>query len=231
MRTNLFKFEGIKKSAIAKVAGVVFLGALGSGLWESMLKPAIVRISYGLLSLSSLGIKSIRAGIYESIATRDVELASLHTLGILTVFIVAGFFWLAAEMLGRMREVRRQFTTLEQRASGQAIERPDIQSALMKFHKWYPRLRKLVGAVFILILLELGTLLVDVSRVSYETAAVRHFNQVLTIASPYLNDAERRDVESRFAQIQSRADYVQILDGLADTAKAHGQRIPKFRVW
>lgn len=74
-------------------------------------------------------------------------------------------------------------------------------------------------------------MLVDLSRVSYENAAVVHFQQALKIASPYLTDPDRAMIESKFAQTHSKSEYVAIVDGLAKTAKEHGQQVPPFSAW
>jgi hypothetical protein len=72
---------------------------------------------------------------------------------------------------------------------------------------------------------------VDLSRISFETAAVVHYQQALKIAAPYLTETDRAMVESKFAQIHSKAEYIAILDGLAKTANEHGQQVPPFSAW
>jgi hypothetical protein len=47
----------------------------------------------------------------------------------------------------------------------------------------------------------------------------------------YLSDSDRSMVESKFAQIHGKAEYVAIVDGLAKTAKEHGQQVPPFNAW
>jgi hypothetical protein len=38
-------------------------------------------------------------------------------------------------------------------------------------------------------------------------------------------------VESKFAQVKSKPEYNEIVDGLAKTAKEHGQTVPSFDAW
>jgi hypothetical protein len=237
MRTRLFDFAGVKKSAFFKAAGVILLGALGSGLWDSLLKPAFVRISYGLLTLSSLGIESIRTGIYERIATGSTALASLQSMALLTIFgasfLMAAFVASFLLLRWARRDLELSERRIEMRNAGVEIQRrrETAMEDLEEGRREIRNSRRQLYVMGFLIFLLIGMFLVDLSRISYETSAVQHFQQTLKIASPYLSDAERRDVESRFAQIRSRTDYIAIVDGLSDTAKAHGQRIPKFKVW
>src|SRR5271155_2727795 len=89
----MWTFESIKKNSIAKwtagVLGALLLSALGNPLWDVALKPALRRASYGLLSLSSLGIESVRTGIYERIATGSTSRAGVETLSLITLLAVA----------------------------------------------------------------------------------------------------------------------------------------------
>jgi hypothetical protein len=86
-------FESVKTNSVVEwvawALGVIILGALGSGLWEIALKPALVRASYGLMSLSSLGIESVRTGIYERIATGSTSRAGVQTLLLITLLTVS----------------------------------------------------------------------------------------------------------------------------------------------
>jgi hypothetical protein len=214
---------------VAGVLGLLVLGALGNGLWESVLRPVIVRTSYGLMSLSSLGIQSVRTGIYERIATGSTSRTSVETLGVVTFLMVMLCMLVVRDFYTNYSDFREY----QKRRDGRVVAEPQENPE----ERW-KRLRKLNTIVGVAIyslgftnLLLVGMLLVNLSRVSYENSAVVHFQQALKIASPYLTDSDRAIVESKFAQIHSKAEYVAILDGLAKTAKEHGQQVPLFNAW
>jgi hypothetical protein len=64
--------------------GAVFVGALGSGVWEALLRPALSSITSVLLTISTLGLASVRDDIYREAATGNREIVSLTLLSVMT---------------------------------------------------------------------------------------------------------------------------------------------------
>ena len=57
----------MNRKTVLSTIGVIFFGALGSGLWE-LLKPLLHWVWYGLLTISTLGLTSLIDGIYANAA-------------------------------------------------------------------------------------------------------------------------------------------------------------------
>lgn len=69
------------------------------------------------------------------------------------------------------------------------------------------------------------------ARTEYIGRSALNFRQMLETDSPYLNEQQRFQYESRFAQIRTRQDYADILSQLDNIAEQHGQRVPRFEIW
>ena len=54
------------------IIGTIFLGALGSGLWE-LLKPIFVGTGEVLVSIVTLGLTNLRDGFYSN-AEREIDI-------------------------------------------------------------------------------------------------------------------------------------------------------------
>jgi di/tricarboxylate transporter len=229
----MWTFESVKTNSVVKwvvwALGAIVLSALGNALWEGVLKPALVRTSYGLMSLSSLGMESVRTAIYERIATGSTSRVGVETLGVATFLMIT----LCMLVVRDFHTDYSDFREYQKRQDGRALA--EHQKNPEERRKRLQKLTTMFGGVIYFLgfttLLLVGMLLVNLSRVSYENAAVVHFQQALTIASPYLTDTDRAMIESKFAQIHSKSEYVAILDGLAKTAKEHGQQVPPFNAW
>jgi hypothetical protein len=229
----MWTFERVRKNSFIKwvtsVLGVIVISALASVLGEVAFKPVLIRTSYALMSLSSLGIESVRTGIYERIATGATNrsgAATLYLLTILTVNLCLLLFTHYVERYGFFQTQQKRRDGLADEARPKSVE--ELTEESRRLLKTFRRLLYFWG---LLVLLASGMALVNLSRVSYEYAAVIHFQQALTITSPYLTNADRAMIESKFAQIHSKSEYVAIMDVLAKAANEHGQQVPPFRPW
>jgi hypothetical protein len=53
----------------------------------------------------------------------------------------------------------------------------------------------------------------------------------MRVVSPYLTASEQAQVESDFAQISNREDYVKVLSPIERQCEAHGRIVPRFDPW
>src|ERR1700723_1447649 len=98
-----------------KLAGLLLIGALGSGLWDSILKPVFKRAGYWLLDVASLGLDSYRASIYRQIATGASPLAA-SALELTTLIYVFVWFVLLAALFFAVWELDRIVSDLKGKA-------------------------------------------------------------------------------------------------------------------
>jgi hypothetical protein len=226
-------FQSVKTNSVAKWAartlGLVFVGALGSGLWDAALKPVLLRASYGLMTLSSLGIESFRTGTYEWIATGSTGWAGVETLALVTGLLITLSGAAFVYVFLNSQELQSKQKLMDGHAG--AFPRPSPEEIRKLNRRYLKYLRRMVYFIGVILLLFAGMLFVGLSRASYEFRAVVHFQQALKIASPYLSDTDRSMVESKFAQIHSKSEYVAIVGDLAKTANDHGQHVPAFNAW
>ena len=66
------------------------------------------------------------------------------------------------------------------------------------------------------------------STQSYANSSITRFNQCLNICKPYLSNEKEELVLSRFAQIGSKDDFVNVMKILYETAEKNGVKYPKF---
>lgn len=102
----------MNKKNILSVTGVVILGALGSGLWE-LISPLFGWVFAGILTITTLGLDSLRDGMYEDAANTIVNKSEiglgiqlLAALGISVTVLVIVYLELS------FRPVRRLFPRL-----------------------------------------------------------------------------------------------------------------------
>jgi len=74
-------------------------------------------------------------------------------------------------------------------------------------------------------------LIISSVRLNYINRAVTHFHQLYAIVSPYAEDTEKEKYLSRFAQIQNKEDYSNLISELKSIALNNNQTVPKFDIW
>jgi hypothetical protein len=184
----------------------IFLGAIGSGLWEYALKPICLKSTYVFLNIATLGMTSFKNALYLEIAKGLHESTSLTLLsiilsalpGILTGMLIIFYFihYKKRESIFKIRDSNWFIPCV-------------ILYALFLF-------------VFTFILLY---------RESYVNRAITHFRQVLAINEPFLTSQEKNQFISQFSQVSNATDYKLIITKLEEKAKSKNQKIPEFFVW
>ena len=187
----------------------VVLGAVGSGVWEWLLKPALAGVGDVVLNIATLGVASFKDSLYKQIALGFHEAPSLRLLS-------ASIGFLTGAMLGLvflyywLRFVNK--TSL-----------PD--ASVQRAANWVIR----ACSICVLFMFVFGG--VQITQLAYINRAIGHFNQLHSIAAPYLTEEQRLNFRSRFSQVASRDDYVGIVNGLSEVCRGKNLRIPEFSVW
>lgn len=189
------------KNKVLWVLITLVLGAIGSGLWEVAFKPSLSLAGDGILYLTTLGMKSLHDGIYVEVAKGQYERTALQILSAI-VGVVIGVM-LAVITIGG----------LKRKSTDSSIE------AKKGF------LRKLF-LLFCCVLLLFSTY-----RTSYIVRAAAHFDQMMTICGPHLSESERLRLRSKFAQIRSKEQYVDLLSQLEQIAKTNQLVVPELSIF
>jgi hypothetical protein len=219
------------------VVGAIIVGALGSGVWQSLLGPAIHASTRWLLDVASLGLTSYKNGVYQQIATDNQFRITIETLYLVTFIYCLLIYAAIQAVFYTLSRLRKRGERLLEHMSGAPPEsdaaittdtlRPELETILRSLRTF--RLAMYVSTLFVGAVL--ASHFVTLARLSYIASADAHYHQVLHLASPYLDAHEQTLVESEFAQLSNRDDYVRLLSRLEGQCKAHGQTVPKFDAW
>ncbi len=187
----------------------VVLGAIGSGLWEWLMKPALAGTSDFVLNIATLGIQSFKDSLYRDIALGLHEDASLRLFSLILGFLPGVLLGLFAGLVYGMMVIKAK---LNSGATQTGIEKTVLVA--------------IIAIVFATIFF-----FIQASQTAYINRAVTHFNQLFIIASPYLTEDQRLIKRSQFAQINSRDDYVKVISSLVDVCDEKKITTPKFEAW
>lgn len=188
------------------LSGTLVIGALGSGLWEVAFKPGLYWLGNALLDIGTLGLTSLRDGIYEEIARGSYERASEKTFSIL-VGIFAGMPITAI--------------TIALLSSRKAEGPPSRLMGLLRYQR-----------VIILLGVALSAfLIIQSARLIYINRAANHLEQLQRIVAPYVPPEQGIVYASRASQLHTRQQYVELLDELTEVAKKNNAYVPTFDIY
>jgi hypothetical protein len=179
---------GTKKKLVAAVAAVV-VGALGSALWDVVLKPAGQWLGNAVLTAATFGSTTIKNQVYAEAAKGPHENAALVVVGLLAgcVFsapIVLGF------LIFTLRVRFRKLLLSTSHADGSFRDRSDqVRSRPVPIEQRIERVRRLFWLLYAftaLLLFTVGTFGVQILKVIESNEVYSFYRQSMRICRPYL---------------------------------------------
>ena len=188
------------------ILGSIFIGALGSGLWDIAIKPLFYWLGRVSLTIITLGISSLKDAIYKDVATGLVETPSITVM----IFMVGGITGVVFSLITRgIRKIRLK----ENKPKGQI-------KTNRKF--W----------VLIVVLTILTTVInLQMFAHVYVNRTVGFFNQSFLIIKPYVDNQEEENILSEYSQIKSKDDFIIVMDKIQKIARKEGITLPQFDIW
>jgi hypothetical protein len=217
---------------IAAILGTILIGAIGSGVWQHLLGPAFFFLRDVILNLSSLDIKKIQNNIYIEIGKGFHEGLSKKSFNILNMLYVYVIIYIIVRIILDYRETEKNLQMIQKEQT--TSEKPTMKELNNKFKELNNKFKKM--GKYNLICLLLATFVICISildKVQYEyiNSAITYYQQMNVINRPYLSQNENLRIESEFAQISSKEDYVKIVNNLKDIALKNKQKVPTFDIW
>lgn len=221
------------KNVALGIVGTVVLGAVGSGLWDLAGRPTTQWIGRGVLTAATLGSSAIKDATYREAAKGLHEANALQLLSETTLLFVAvftGFLGYRTGIASSRKENERfndQLRSLSETAKHDALkaEVVRLKNAIAKSEK---QMHLIWGCtLFFIASLQFFNYL----KLEQANEAYTYFSQSLVICSPYIDEHDRLILQSRFAAMKGRGDYIAITDELKRIAASNGRELPKFKPW
>lgn len=200
------------KKRVLQLAGILVLGALGSGLWSRGFEPLLslmVRLAAGLFG-------SVKDGIYVQAARGFHEHPSIAVLQLLLCAVVAWTSNYAGSIMGLAHARKKQ----EAGANGERIKPPAVVTL-----KSQERV-----AMFVTLILVIGvsSVIFRIAKDEWINTTITYSLQSIEILAPNISDHERLVLRSQFFSVQNAGDYRVFYDHLNALAAQHQTRLPPF---
>jgi hypothetical protein len=214
-----------KKVALGSL-GTLVLGAFGSGLWELAFRPLGQWLGNGVLTAATLGSSFLRDQVYVEAAKGHHEASALQSSQILCFL----FLMLCAALIGAALGIRSA-SKLPKKSGTDEERQAEITARIGRGRVLNERLGRSTAVLAVCLVFLAGNFWVEYLRANAASDACTFFMQSMAICRPYMDDHESKMLESRFAEIHGRADYISVTDDLRRIASSKQIRLPEFNPW
>lgn len=217
---------------LAGILATIFLGALGSGLWNHALEPIFTKFFRLILNLSTLGINSLKDNLYYEASKGKKENITKIALIISVIFIIfPTVFFFSRE--NRTESYRK---TYNQAIENLKIEKNNIENNRDKIYDEFIKINekelnsiRLQLAFMTCVLLFM--IIFKYFKIIYTDSVVRYFYHCKNICLPYFENNEESIVVSRFSLMTCRSDFVEIINFLEQVATRGEKDLPPFSIY
>ena len=200
----------------------VFLGAVGSGLWNLLLGPLVGWLSRASLSLTSSVFHGYVDVLYRDVSRNPSEQLAILPFAAIAVVIIT-FPWAALVLLAReSKRIEQELESVEQ----EAVDEPTTEARLPNPGRVRRRLM-LLGVPMALVTTVLYSEMLF--RAAYSSRAAMFIERAVEIVSPYIDERERLELRAGFRGIESAADFYRLEDRLRSIAARHSIELPHFK--
>lgn len=213
----------MNKEKVIPIIGALVVGALGSGLWE-LIKPLLSLLGSASLNIVTLGLDSLRDGLYAEAATMQPERAALAILSALQGILLAIPFVLYMRMKSRKRKPDATKPPLNASREELIAYKEILEERLKTLEK-----KAYIVIVGLVLILTVNILMFQ--RLSYISKVSAHFDQLVAVAAPYVEEKDILFIKSQYAQIKTKSDYEAVILKLDDILKKNGISPPQFRAF
>ncbi|MDN5068036.1 hypothetical protein [Aliarcobacter butzleri] len=199
------------------ILGSILIGALGSGVWEYLLKPFFSHSINFILDVSTLGMDKFKNSIYEEVSQGFSEKNSISTYSFITM-IYLGFLFTMILIL--FRKIKNKKINLDEE-----------DNAPKEFNNSYQKLIKIFYILSSLSILLFMIIMVQNIKLQYINTSIIYYKQLLNIVAPYLSEQEIKIYNSKFSLIKNKEEYEKLVDELYDISYDNKLEFKKRDIW
>lgn len=202
------------------IIGTILLGALGSGVWEYLLKPLFESGTKIILDIATLGIEAFKNDVYVQIAKGFSESNSIKSYSSIMLFLLTVMIFSIMIMYYKLQRVEKTHNgNIEQ---NEKVEPFEVR--IKKFKRQFYFSFFYVAIFFIFHIF-------NIFRLTYINNSIVYYEQLKKASTPYISQRQLLVFESRFTLITNREDYILVTSDLEKVLNNENINIKKVEIW
>jgi hypothetical protein len=206
---------------VLTILGTIFLGALGSGLWDVFLRDLMNLLAFSLLKIVGTVYAGYLDNLHAEIARGCIDRFSSLPYLVVVVFFCS-FPWAAISLMRlRLRYFEKQY--VESRQSSEVSTADEV----LAYHKNLIRKFTIILSIFAIFM---STAYVTLAaRDFYANNGAIYLDRSIEIVAPYISASDVLRLRAAFRSIKSTDDFHKLDSELKSIAKKTKVELPKFR--
>lgn len=184
----------------------IFIGAIGSGVWEQLLKPIFRFTSTKIIEIMTYIFKGYRNDIYREASDGFHEQHSLFIMMIITCIVIMIYM-----------KVMKEHPYVKDGKNKIGIK---ISEFIKSRYGYY--------FVCVLSVTAISFLYISIVRDIYINQIITYSNKSINIVSPYINENERLHLMSDFSSIKNANDFSVFKNKIDAIANSNSLNLVKF---
>jgi hypothetical protein len=208
-----------KLGKIYSIFSVVFIGAIGSGVWDLFLKDLIFYAGEVFVNSMSSMYSGYFDRLFENVGVQSKALMYLPSIFIVMLIIAAPFFVYI--------KIRRMLRHIDEESN--ELNNSQSISFLFGLAKTKQRLFTSIIMVplFLISLMYTDLLIKSLTNVS----AINNMERWLTVVRPYVKEKDYHLLVSEFRMINSRLSYQLLVNKIERYASEQSVLLPKMQIY
>ena len=215
------ELESSRYLNLKSLLSIIFIGALGSGLWDILIKDLLYGIGEIFFRLMTVVHRGYVDALYEKVGNQSDAFLYLPSIALFVVLIFLPFFVFLI--------LRRLYNKIDRLNAPKPVKISKFDEKLFKI---FATKRKIIYSVFIGFYLILSLLYIDLFIKWYSTkAAVCYVERSMEIIRPELSEEKYIEMRSRFRQIDNAEKTQAIISDLISIAANNGYILPESKLY
>jgi hypothetical protein len=191
------------------VLGTIFVGALGSGLWELFLSDLFFWFGNFVIEIASLLSEEFKNGLYDKVSNGSM-VAFLRVPVVISIGLIVAFPFalLFSSVLAKYADSIK----VKRTSPDQAISKKEVK------HNFRIALAALMLFFYVFVIFQS----------LYMTSAANFVEKSLDIVAPHITENEYLKLRSQFRSVKSAQDFYNLYDALKIIEKTSNVELPEF---
>ncbi|MCS6134945.1 hypothetical protein G3496_08380 [Shewanella baltica] len=208
-----------KFGKIYSIISVVFIGAIGSGLWDLFLKDLIYYVGEIFVTVMSSIYTGYSDSLFTNVGKQSDVLMYIPSIFIIVIIIMSPLF-----VYIKLKRILRHLRETPSKVINNKVE-GFLFNLIKNKQRFFVGI--IIAPLFLMSIIYTDLLVKSVTNIS----AVNNMERWLTVVRPYIEERDYYKLESEFRMVNSRLSYQLLVNKVENHALKQSVELPELKLY